>query len=166
MKISSTFSFASSRILIDDDEMSEIRLAQTEDAAALGVIARAAYAAYVPLIGREPPPMLQDFASDIAAGRVWVSGTPPLGYVVALQRSPAWLLENVAVAPYAQGAGLGRILIAHVEAMARAAGAEAVELYTHAKMTANRALYPRLGYEQIGARTEHGLDRVFFRKTL
>jgi hypothetical protein len=35
-------------------------------------IARAAYIKYVPRIGREPPPMLADFAAEIAAGHAAV----------------------------------------------------------------------------------------------
>lgn len=146
--------------------MFDIRPARPEEAPLLGTIARAAYAEYVPLIGREPPPMLQDFPNDIAARRVWVIGAPPLGFVVAGARGSTWLLENVAVDPSARGKGYGRALIAHVEALATDAGAEAVELYTHARMEANRALYPRLGYIETDQRTEHGLDRVFFRKPL
>lgn len=146
--------------------MSDIRLATDADAAPCAAIARAAYAPYVALIGREPPPMKQDFPADIAAGRCWVAGTPPLAYVVAAPRGDTWLLENVAVAPEAQGRGLGRALIAHVEQLARDAGATAVDLYTNAKMSANRALYPALGYVETEQRTEAGLDRVFFRKRL
>jgi hypothetical protein len=33
-------------------------------------IAHAAYIKYVPRIGRDPPPMLADFAAEIAAGHV------------------------------------------------------------------------------------------------
>lgn len=146
--------------------MPPIRPARPEDAAACTAIARAAYAPYVPLIGREPPPMLQDFPTDIAAGKVWVAGDPIAACVVAGPRGTAWLLENVAVSPDAQGQGLGRALIAHVEAIARAAGAEAVELYTNALMTANLSLYPALGYVEAGKRTELGLNRVYFRKPL
>ncbi|MEM7742220.1 MAG: GNAT family N-acetyltransferase [Pseudomonadota bacterium] len=144
--------------------MSDIRLAKAEDVPRLRLIARGAYAPYVPLIGSEPPPMLQDFAADIAAGRCWAAGDPALGYVVAYPREADWMLENVAVAPEAQGTGLGRALVAHAEALAKAAGAPAMVLYTHAKMTNNRALYPALGYRETGRATQHGLDRVFFRK--
>ena len=62
--------------------------------------------------------------------------------------------------------GLGGALIAHVEAMARAAGARAVELYTNAKMTENHSLYPRLGYGEAGQAIEDGFNRVFYRKKL
>lgn len=143
-----------------------IRPAGPGDRAAVERIARAAYAAYVPLIGRAPAPMLADFAAAIAAGRVWVAGAPVAGYVVAWPRGDHWHLENVAVDPAAQGRGLGRALIGHVEALARQAGARAVELYTNARMTANLALYPRLGYAETGRRVEDGFDRVFFRKAL
>jgi len=110
--------------------------------------------------------MLQDFPGDIAAGDVWVAGDQVTGYVVARSKGAIWLLENVAVAPDHHGGGIGRLLIHHIEGLARTAGAEAIELYTHAKMTANRALYPRLDYIEIARRTEHGLDRVYFRKAL
>jgi ribosomal protein S18 acetylase RimI-like enzyme len=86
--------------------------------------------------------------------------------VVAYPRGDHWHLENVAVDPAAQGAGLGLALITHVEALARASGAQAVELYTNAKMIENRALYPRLGYAETGRAIEDGFDRVFYRKPL
>ncbi len=143
-----------------------IRPAGPDDLDAVRRIARAAYAPYVPRIGREPAPMVADFATSIAAGELWVAGAPVAGFVVAYPRDDHWHLENVAVTPCAQGTGLGGALIAHVEAMARAARARAVELYTNAKMTENLTLYPRLGYAETGRRVEDGFDRVFYRKEL
>jgi ribosomal protein S18 acetylase RimI-like enzyme len=143
-----------------------IRAATPDDLGAVQRIARAAYALYVPRIGREPAPMVTDFTASIAAGRVWVTGVPVAGFLVGYPRGDHWHLENVAVDPTEQGTGLGRALIAHAEAMARAVGARAVELYTNAKMTENRSLYPKLGYRQTGRATEDGFDRVFYRKTL
>src|SRR5215475_860612 len=43
-----------------------IRKATAEDTARIGTITRAAYAKYVPRIGREPPPMVADFAAAVA----------------------------------------------------------------------------------------------------
>ncbi len=143
-----------------------IRPAGPDDLDAVRRIARAAYAPYVPRIGREPAPMVADFATSIAAGELWVAGAPVAGFVVAYPRGDHWHLENVAVEPSAQGTGLGGALIAHVEAMARAARARAVELYTNAQMTGNRSLYPRLGYAETGRAVEGGFDRVFYRKEL
>ena len=144
----------------------EIRPAREADLEAVRRIARAAYALYVPRIGREPAPMVADFAAAQAAGQLWVVGEPAQCYVHAYPRGDHWHLENVAVDPSAQGQGLGRRLIAAVEGMAADAGARAVELYTNAAMTENRALYPRLGYCEMGRRREDGFDRVFYRKEL
>jgi hypothetical protein len=49
-----------------------IRKATGDDVARIVAIAHAAYIKYVPRIGREPPPMLADFAAEIAAGHVVV----------------------------------------------------------------------------------------------
>lgn len=146
--------------------MVAIRPAETRDLEVVRAIARAAYALYVPRIGREPAPMVADFVAALAARSLWVAGDPVVGFAVAYPRGDHWHLENLAVAPAAHGRGLGRALVAHVEALARAAGAAAVELYTNAKMTENRRLYPRLGYAETGRRVEDGFDRVFFRKAL
>ena len=149
-----------------DTRAARIRRAGPDDLDAIRRIARADYTIYLARIGREPAPMVADFAASIVAGELWVAGTPVKGFVVAYPRGDHWHLENVAVAPSAQGAGLGGALIAHVEAMARAAGARAVELYTNAKMTENLSLYPRLGYAETGRAMENGFDRVFYRKAL
>ena len=143
-----------------------IRTAELDDVDAIRRIARAAYGLYVQRIGRDPAPMVADFAASITAGQLWVAGSPVMGFVVAYPRADHWHLENVAVDPAAQGAGLGGALIAHVEKMARAGGARAVELYTNAKMTENQSLYLRLGYVEKGRGVEGGFDRVFYRKTL
>ncbi len=143
-----------------------VRPARPPDAEHLTAIARAAYAPYVVAIGREPPPMLQDFAADIPAGRVLVAGDPPAGFVVSYARAGDWHVENLAVAPEAQGQGLGPRLLAAAEALARAAGHMRVTLYTNAAMAPALALYPRLGYREVARRTEHGLHRVYFEKEL
>ena len=56
--------------------MAAIRPAREDDLAAVRATARAAYAGYVPRIGREPAPMVADFAAALAAGRLWVAGDP------------------------------------------------------------------------------------------
>src|SRR5215471_8913485 len=73
-----------------------IRQAMPEDAARIGAIARAAYAKYVPRIGREPPPMVADFAAEVAAGRVVVIGTAGAveGYMIAWPESDACFVET------------------------------------------------------------------------
>ncbi|MGF1447315.1 MAG: GNAT family N-acetyltransferase [Pikeienuella sp.] len=142
-----------------------VRPAVVDDAPRLAEIALAAYAPYVAAIGREPPPMRQDFPADIARARVWVAGGPD-GFIVAYAQGTDWHVENLAIAPEAQGRGLGRTLLAFTETHARQLGHPRVALYTNAAMAGALALYPRLGYREIGRRVEHGLRRVFFVKAL
>src|SRR5262245_27816015 len=92
-----------------------IRKATAEDTARIGAIARAAYAKYVPRIGREPPPMVADFAAEVAAGHVVVIGTAGAvdGYMIAWPETDAYLVDNIAIDPARQGEGLGRQLMDH-----------------------------------------------------
>jgi ribosomal protein S18 acetylase RimI-like enzyme len=145
-----------------------IRLALPDDLAAIQGCARAAYARYVARIGREPAPMVADFAALIATGKLHVAREQErvVGFVVCYPRGDHLHLENVAVVPVLQGRGIGSRLVAFVEGEARRRGLAAVELYTNAKMIENLAIYPRLGYAETARRSEDGFDRVFFRKEL
>jgi ribosomal protein S18 acetylase RimI-like enzyme len=145
-----------------------IRAAEAGDVAAVERVTRAAYAVHISAVGREPAPMAADHAALVAAGEVHVAEADGgvVGVLVIRPAGRALLLESVAVDPRAQGRGIGRALIACAERHAEAAGLDAVELYTNAAMTRNVELYPRLGYEVVGRRTEDGYDRVFFRKPL
>ena len=87
-----------------------VRRATVDDAARVGAIARAAYAKYIPRIGPELPPMLADFAAEIAADHVMVIGTDGAidGYMIAWCEMDAYFIDNIAVDPARQGEGLGR----------------------------------------------------------
>ncbi len=74
------------------------------------------------------------------------------------------LVDNVAVAPSAQGKGLGRALIAFAEAEAQRRGLCEVRLYTNVLMTENLALYGRLGFRETGRVSEKGYERVYMAK--
>ena len=143
-----------------------IRRATPDDLAAVTACARAAYEMYVPRIGKEPAPMIADFAAQIASGQVYVifEGESVEGYAVFYPAGDHLHLENVAVFPRNKGRGLGGRLIAFVEDEARRLGLTAVELYTNEKMTENLRMYPKLGYAETGRRQEAGFDRVYFRK--
>jgi ribosomal protein S18 acetylase RimI-like enzyme len=145
-----------------------IRAATAADAAAIGQIVDQAYRHYIPRIGKPPGPMLDDYATRVAEGVVWViedeSGLA--GVIVLLPRPHHLLLDNVAVAPTRQGSGLGRRLLAFAEAEAVRRGYREIRLYTHQTMTENQRLYAAIGYEETGRGTEAGYDRVFMRKRL
>ncbi len=145
-----------------------LRPARPEEAEAVRALVRAAYALYVPLMDREPAPMVADYAALIAEGRVTVAceGEAMRGILVCYPRRDHLHVENVAVAPDAQGLGVGRALMARSEEVARSLGLSAIELYTNAVMTENFPFYAALGYDRLGEGNEDGYARVFFRKAV
>lgn len=145
-----------------------IRPASLADRAAVEDLVRHAYQRYVGRLGKPPGPMLDDYGSRIEAGQVWVleRARDILGVLVLDRSDEGFLLDNVAVAPEAQGQGLGRELIAFAEAEARRLGATSLRLYTHVLMVENIALYRRLGFVETGRRDENGYRRLYMAKSL
>ena len=130
-------------------------------------IVAAAYRPYIARIGRPPAPMTADYAALVAAGAADVLlDDTPAGVLVTVAEPDHLLIENVAVAPWAQGRGHGRRLLYYAEHRARSHGLTELRLYTNALMTENLALYPRLGYRETGRHTDNGFDRVYFTKAL
>lgn len=146
-----------------------IRPAQPSDAETIRGLVRDAYAHYVERLGREPGPMNDDYPRRIAENQAWVleEDGQIVGLVVLVgDRPEALLLENVAVAPAAQGKGYGRQLIAFAEEAARRRGYGELRLYTNVLMTENIALYQRLGFVEIGRIHEKGFHRVYMAKLI
>ena len=125
-----------------------IRRAIAADAALVRSISRAAYAKWVPLIGREAWPMTADY--DAALRNHIIDLLHLEGDVVALVEMIAaadhMLVENLAVLPDHQGLGHGRRLMAHAESVARIMGHRSVRLYTNQRFVENIDFYQRLGY--------------------
>jgi len=152
-----------------------IRPATPADAESVHAIAQAAFAHYTERIGRPPIPMAVDYAAAIEAGKVWVAEDRRTteagdrstdGFVLLEDQDDSLLLDVIAVAPAAQGSGIGAALLAFVDAEARARGYSRVTLYTNVKMTENLAYYPRHGYVETGRESVRGFERVFFAKDL
>jgi ribosomal protein S18 acetylase RimI-like enzyme len=145
-----------------------LRLATRDDKPTVEAVVHAAYAHYVARIGRKPGPMLDDYGALIDAGRVHVltRGGLVQGVLVLIPEPDSLLLDNIAVAPEAQGLGLGRTMLSFAEDNARAAGYRSIRLYTNAAMTENIALYTRIGYAETHRAEEKGLRRVYTTKHL
>ena len=128
----------------------------------------AAYEVYVDRIGREPAPMTADYGRISRSGHAWVAEHAGgiIGILVLEPAEDHLLLENVAVAPGAQGLGVGRRLLRLAEDKARAHGVGEVRLYTNEAMTENLGYYPRHGYRETHRATQEGFRRVFFTKVL
>ncbi|WP_417309804.1 GNAT family N-acetyltransferase [Devosia sp.] len=126
------------------------RQARPEDASAIGTLVRAAYQKWVPILGREPRPMLVDYDAVLRVHRfdLLEAEGKVIGLIETESRVDHFWLENIAVLPSAQGRGIGRDLLAHAESLARDAGHHQVRLLTNGKMAANRQLYAAVGYTE------------------
>lgn len=130
--------------------MSEtIRPATADDVEIVTALTRAAYAKWIPVIGREPLPMKADYAVAIRDHRIDLlcNGPEVAALIETVRRPRDVLIENVAVAPQFQKRGYGRRLLAHAETIATQGGLSEIRLYTNAKFETNLRLYESLGYE-------------------
>jgi ribosomal protein S18 acetylase RimI-like enzyme len=143
-----------------------LRRATERDLAAIFDLVEAAYTPWIAVIGRRPGPMDDDYATRIAAGEAMVveDGGAILALLVTERHADHLLLDNLAVAPAAQGRGLGRLLVAEAERQARAAGLARIRLYTHALMASNIGLYERAGFAMVARVSEKGFDRIYMER--
>ncbi|MCQ3972498.1 MAG: GNAT family N-acetyltransferase [Anaerolineae bacterium] len=145
-----------------------IRRASPGEAETVAAITRAAYARYVPLLGRQPQPMTADYRQILAEHSVWLLclGDQPVGVLVLMKATDHLLVYNVAVSPAYQKRGLGRQLLAWAEQEGRQAGYTRLRLYTNALMVENIALYRRLGYVETAREPYLGSTLVHMEKHL
>lgn len=144
----------------------DVRPAVASDVPAVKDVTDAAYHHYIERIGVVPQPMEADHAANVAAGRVFVTGEPVTGLVVIEAYEDHLFLDSIAVRPDAHGKGVGRRLLAFVDAHARALGLPEVRLYTNAMMWENQEIYPKYGYEVVERRVDGPYDRIHYRKRL
>jgi ribosomal protein S18 acetylase RimI-like enzyme len=130
--------------------MSEIvyRRAGENDAEIVRNFVHAAYAKWVPVIGRRPKPMNVDYEHAVRAHAIELAYEDGVlvGLYEIVPAADHLLLENIAVAPGHQRQGLGHRLMARIEALARARGLAKVRLYTNKAFDSNLAFYQKLGY--------------------
>lgn len=130
--------------------MSEIvfRRAGPQDVALVAAITDAAYAKWVPVIGRKPKPMTADYHAAIRDHLVELAylDDAAVGLIELITAADHLLLENIAVDPAAHGQGIGRRLMQRVEQHAIEMGLPVVRLYTNKAFATNLAFYQHLGY--------------------
>lgn len=145
-----------------------VRSATAADAPSALACVTEAFEPYVERIGRAPAPMLLDYPTLIAEGRVWVAelNSQLGGVLVQYETQDGFYIDTVAVSASCRGTGVGRALLEFAEAEAARRGFKSIDLCTNSKMTENQVLYPKIGYVEYDRRTEAGYDRVFYRKTL
>ncbi len=148
--------------------VANLRRAVDADARAIQALVHDAYVSYVPLIGRQPAPMLTDQASAIRTHEVWVleDDRRIVGVIELVPRDDHLWVDNVAIEPDRQGSGLGRWLLMHAEDRARAIGLGEIRLVTNERFVANIAMYERFGYVETHREPVGGTNVVHFRKSL
>ena len=124
------------------------RSAAPADAAAIKAIVRAAYAKWVPVIGREPLPMRADYDKAVREHQfeLAIEDGRIVGLIETIAHDDHIWIENVAVTPEAQGRGIGRQLLDSAERTAVEAGFRELRLLTNGAFKANVSLYKRQGY--------------------
>jgi ribosomal protein S18 acetylase RimI-like enzyme len=144
------------------------RPATLDDVPAIRALVAEAYQHYVPLIGKPPSPMLDDYTARVREDFVFVreSDGAIAGVLVLKDESDHMLLHNIAVAPRLRGQGLGTELVRFAEAQARERGHCELRLYTHELMRQNVRLYQRLGFAITHRAREDGYDRIYMSKAV
>ncbi|MDD2987622.1 MAG: ribosomal protein S18-alanine N-acetyltransferase [Zoogloea sp.] len=97
----------------------------------------------------------QNFADSIIAGYgCWTlfEGGQRVGYAVLMMVLDEAHILNISVSKARQGLGLGRRLLDHLGAVARAAGARQMFLEVRPSNTPALAMYGKAGFETIGRR--------------
>ena len=146
----------------------EIRVAEAHEASAIAAIVMAAYAKWIPLIGREPMPMRIDYDKAVLEHRfdLAVEAGAILGLIETVPHPDHLWIDNVAVAPEAQGRGIGRMLLGFTEIRAIAAGFPELRLVTNGAFESNVALYTRVGFVVDRIEDFMGGKAVYMRKLL
>lgn len=145
-----------------------IRPAKSVDSSAISDCVYAAFKCYIPRIGKPPGPMLDNYEEVIETHQVFVAVVENsiVGLVALSRQSHCMLLDTIVVHPSFQGNGFGKKLLAHAEQEAKRQGYTEIQLYTHEKMTENKAMYQKLGYVEIERRVENGYRRIYMKKQL
>jgi molybdopterin-guanine dinucleotide biosynthesis protein B len=146
-----------------------LRRAVADDADRIRMLTRAVYSKWIGLIGREPMPMQADF--EKAVKQHWIDILEQdgalLGLVEMIPQADHLFVENLAVAEFCQGQGLGTQLLAHAELLARRCNLTSVQLATNQAFASNVAFYEKRGYEIIETKAfAAGGFGVRFRKSV
>jgi GNAT superfamily N-acetyltransferase len=150
-------------ISVDDPAARTLLDAYFDERAAGFPAGPAAYRRTTPDAKQFTPPfgaflVMDDGGIDAGCGGVRLLGNSDAGV--------CFELKHLWVAPPARGRGLGRELLAELEARAKGFGAQVLVLDTNASLAAAQALYQGAGYQEIPAYNDNPNATTWFGKSI
>jgi GNAT superfamily N-acetyltransferase len=144
------------------------RVANQDDIITAARMIFESYAPYIPIMGKIPPTIFEDFGSHIAQGNLWLLeyDSKPVGMVVLTQDTDHLLLQSMCVLPGFQGLGFGRELLRFSEQRSKQLGKSAIRLYTNSLMERNQKIYLQWGYEETHRTPYDWGWRVYMEKVI
>ncbi|KAJ5752574.1 acyl-CoA N-acyltransferase [Penicillium odoratum] len=150
-----------------------IQRATAQDIPSIKSMVNSAYSKYIERIGKPPAPMSANYEEIMKTHDIFVLKDEKINdeivgsIVLRVERNNHSVqIDNLVVGPAAQGRGYGRVLLECGEDVARSQNCLALTLFTNVKMYENLGMYVKMGFVEIGRRTEDGFERVYFRKDL
>lgn len=140
---------------MEDPAIRAIRLATPEDATAIAMVLREAFAEYEALYTPEaltattPPADL--IRQRLAEGPTWVAlrqNAAIVGTVSAVLKDEGVYMRSMAILPTQRGLGLGRLLLQEVEVFARQHNAARLFLSTTPFLARAIRLYEQFGFQR------------------
>jgi ribosomal protein S18 acetylase RimI-like enzyme len=145
-----------------------LRRAGPADAPLIAAITQAAYAKWLPILGRAPKPMTADYTVAVRDHLIDLLelGGRPVGLIELIPAEDHLLIENLAVDPAYQGRRLGQHLLTHAEQLTRSHGLSELRLYTNKLFTVNIEFYLARGFRVTGEEPFRGGTVVHMSKAL
>lgn len=132
------------------DLHTEVRVARQDDIITAARMIFESYAPYIPIMGKIPPTLFEDFGNHISNRNLWLLHHfgSPVGMVVLTPGDDHMLLQSMCILPAYQGMGFGRKLLEFSESCARQSAKPVIRLYTNSLMERNQKIYKRNGYKE------------------
>ncbi|NLS01788.1 GNAT family N-acetyltransferase [Rhizobium sp. P32RR-XVIII] len=111
-------------------------------------------------LGLTPQSLAEKAANEI--GYLALEGEDLLGCMFLKQEPECLYIGKLAVAPEAQGGGVGRQLLQIAEGVAKERGLPALRLDTRIELTENHVVFAGWGFARTAEKSHPGFDRITY----